>query len=173
VIEHVKVAELPEAWRNKIAKPGDCTRDGAHRGRSLCADCERSRCWRRPLVRDVSAHREDMADLDGYIRKLRAPRYNRDGSRNEDQARVKTDADRFGGVGVAHARTLRVRRSVYAKFNPWRISAVTYIELAQGCRNKAELERLKKGLAQRGDTDHRDSRKPSASARCSSSISTP
>jgi predicted nucleic acid-binding protein len=36
------------------------------------------------------------------------------------------------------------------QLTPWRISAVTYIELAQGCRNKAELERLKKGLAQRG-----------------------
>ena len=33
--------------------------------------------------------------------------------------------------------------------NPWRISAVTYIELAQGCRDKAELARLKKGLATR------------------------
>jgi predicted nucleic acid-binding protein len=33
--------------------------------------------------------------------------------------------------------------------NPWRISAVTYIELAQGCRDKAELARLKKGLAAR------------------------
>lgn len=31
----------------------------------------------------------------------------------------------------------------------WRISAVTYIELAQGCRNKADLARLKKGLAAR------------------------
>lgn len=31
----------------------------------------------------------------------------------------------------------------------WRISAVTYIELAQGCRDKAELMRLKKGLATR------------------------
>lgn len=30
---------------------------------------------------------------------------------------------------------------------PWRISVVTYIELAQGCRNKTELARLKKGLA--------------------------
>lgn len=30
---------------------------------------------------------------------------------------------------------------------PWRISAVTYIELAQGCRNKDELMRIKKGLA--------------------------
>ena len=31
--------------------------------------------------------------------------------------------------------------------DPWRISTVTYIELAQGCRDKAELARLKKGLA--------------------------
>lgn len=33
--------------------------------------------------------------------------------------------------------------------NPWRISVVTYIELAQGCRDKTELARLKKGLAAR------------------------
>ena len=31
----------------------------------------------------------------------------------------------------------------------WCISAVTYIELAQGCRDKADLARLKKGLAAR------------------------
>jgi predicted nucleic acid-binding protein len=31
----------------------------------------------------------------------------------------------------------------------WRISAVTYIELAQGCRDKADLARLKKGLGAR------------------------
>jgi len=31
--------------------------------------------------------------------------------------------------------------------NPWRISAVTYMELAQGCRDKRELARIKKGLA--------------------------
>ena len=29
---------------------------------------------------------------------------------------------------------------------PWRISAVTYMELAQGCRSKEELNRIKKGL---------------------------
>ncbi len=33
---------------------------------------------------------------------------------------------------------------------PWRISAVTYIELAQGCRNKQELAQIKKGLALSG-----------------------
>lgn len=31
---------------------------------------------------------------------------------------------------------------------PWQLSVVTYIELAQGCRTKVELNRLKKGLAQ-------------------------
>lgn len=31
---------------------------------------------------------------------------------------------------------------------PWKLSVVTYIELAQGCRTKVELNRLKKGLAQ-------------------------
>ena len=33
-----------------------------------------------------------------------------------------------------------------AKAVPWRLSVVTYIELAQGCRNKVELMQLKKGL---------------------------
>ncbi|EGF33531.1 PIN domain protein [Oxalobacteraceae bacterium IMCC9480] len=32
--------------------------------------------------------------------------------------------------------------------SPWRISAVTYIELVQGCRDKQELKRIKQGLAQ-------------------------
>lgn len=34
-----------------------------------------------------------------------------------------------------------------AQLLPWKLSAVTYIELAQGCRSKAELSQLKKGLA--------------------------
>jgi len=35
------------------------------------------------------------------------------------------------------------------ELTPWRISVVTYMELAQGCRDKTELARLKKGLAAR------------------------
>jgi predicted nucleic acid-binding protein len=31
--------------------------------------------------------------------------------------------------------------------NTWRLSAVTYMELAQGCRDSSELARLKQGLA--------------------------
>jgi hypothetical protein len=33
------------------------------------------------------------------------------------------------------------------QINPWRISTITYLELAQGCRNKDELQRAKRGLA--------------------------
>lgn len=34
-----------------------------------------------------------------------------------------------------------------AQLLPWQLSAVTYIELAQGCRTKKELGQIKKGLA--------------------------
>ena len=40
-------------------------------------------------------------------------------------------------------------RERLAMVDPWRISVVTYLELAQGCRNRAELERLKRGLVAR------------------------
>ena len=33
-----------------------------------------------------------------------------------------------------------------AQLLPWQLSAVTYIELAQGCRSKMELAQIKKGL---------------------------
>ena len=34
-----------------------------------------------------------------------------------------------------------------AQLLPWQLSAATYIELAQGCRSKAELAQVKNGLA--------------------------
>lgn len=47
-------------------------------------------------------------------------------------------------VHSAHSAAQRLNA-----IDPWRISAVTYMELAQGCRDKAELGRLKQGLAVR------------------------
>jgi hypothetical protein len=43
-----------------------------------------------------------------------------------------------GHVGAAQRLTA---------LDSWRLSVVTYIELAQGCRDSADLARLKKGLA--------------------------
>ena len=40
-------------------------------------------------------------------------------------------------------------RERLAQIAPWRISVITYLEIAQGCRNKQELDRVKRGLRQR------------------------
>lgn len=84
VFEHVKVAELPEAWRNKLAIPADAhvtvrieDEASAQAGTEAAAGDD--------LLFGMWRDREEMADVEGYVRKLRTPRYHRDGSRNEDQ----------------------------------------------------------------------------------------
>lgn len=52
-------------------------------------------------------------------------------------------------VIVWHTRGLPAAQTRLASIEAWRISQVTYIELAQGCTNKLELQRLKKGLLKR------------------------
>ena len=37
-------------------------------------------------------------------------------------------------------------KSRLMQIDPWRISTITYLELAQGCRSKDELQRIKRGL---------------------------
>lgn len=84
VIEHVPVAELPQAWRDKLGQSADAdalvtVRIEQEAAREAPAE---------PFVTDDPAFgiwrdREDMADVEGYVRSLRAPRFNRDGSRNE------------------------------------------------------------------------------------------
>lgn len=56
------------------------------------------------------------------------------------------DSDVLVWLTRGHAAAARRLHEI----DPWRISVVTYIELAQGCRDKVELARLKKGLAVRG-----------------------
>jgi hypothetical protein len=84
VFEHVNVADLPESWRAKLplataehvtvrieaeAAPVKPDSDG------FVTDDPAFGIWR---------DRKDMDDVEAYLRKIRAPRYNRDGSRNED-----------------------------------------------------------------------------------------
>lgn len=40
-------------------------------------------------------------------------------------------------------------RTRLVQINPWRISVITYMELAQGCQSKSELQCLKRGLTLR------------------------
>lgn len=84
VFEHVPVAELPEKWRAKLARPGDAlvtvrieeeAKDQTTESVEPFADDPLFGMWR---------DREDMADVAGYVRKLRASRINADGTRRED-----------------------------------------------------------------------------------------
>ena len=83
VIEHVPVAELPEAWRARLAQSANTTvtvriEEEAQRqpfgSGDFATDDPAFGIWR---------DRDDMTDVAAYLRSLRAPRYKRDGSRNE------------------------------------------------------------------------------------------
>jgi hypothetical protein len=85
VFEHVKVAELPEAWRRKLAIPADAhvtvrIEDEAARDKPVHAPVQLGTDPAFGIWRD----REDMADVEAYLRKLRAARYRRDGTRNDE-----------------------------------------------------------------------------------------
>ena len=81
VFEHVPVADLPEKWRAKLRQSASTTVTVRIEEEALTAPAEE-------FVTDDPAFgiwrdREDMADVAAYVRKIRQPRYNRDGSRNE------------------------------------------------------------------------------------------
>jgi hypothetical protein len=83
VIEHVPVAELPLAWRAKLAQSAD-----THVTVRIEEEAQASASDTQEFVTDDPAFgiwrdRQDMADVQAYVRKLRAPRYSPDGSRNE------------------------------------------------------------------------------------------
>jgi len=79
VIEHVKVSELPEAWREKLPANDDAhvtvrieqetTPVEKRTEETFATDDPAFGIWR---------DRVDMVDVEAYVRKLRAPRYTRD-----------------------------------------------------------------------------------------------
>ena len=83
VIEHVNVSELPETWRARLPIPVAkrvtvrIEEETEHAAAGVQTDASID------LLFGMWRDREDMADVEGYIRKLRAPRFNRDGSRSE------------------------------------------------------------------------------------------
>lgn len=83
VIEHVLVGELPQAWRAKLAQSADMRVTvwieeeepaAASAAEHFVTDDPAFGIWR---------DREDVADVEAYVQRIRAPRFNRDGSRNE------------------------------------------------------------------------------------------
>jgi hypothetical protein len=82
VIQHVPVAELPEAWRARLAKSTDTLvtvrieeeLQSIAPAEQFVSDDPAFGIWR---------DREDIPDVAAYVRKLREPRYKRDGSRGD------------------------------------------------------------------------------------------
>jgi hypothetical protein len=81
VFEHVPVTELPQKWREKLSSAGSATVTVRIEEEAQAAPVEE-------FTTDDPAFgiwrdREDIADVAAYVRKIRQPRYNRGGSRNE------------------------------------------------------------------------------------------
>ena len=73
IIEHVAITELPEAWRNRLPIGQEArvrvVIEEENAPASSSEDAGAFGMWR---------DRDDMADTEGYVRNLRASRYERD-----------------------------------------------------------------------------------------------
>ncbi len=68
-IEHIKISELPAAWRAKLPAPENARVTVRIEEETSGLETEENVLF--GLWRD----REDMTDLEAYINKLRAPRF--------------------------------------------------------------------------------------------------
>lgn len=71
LIEHVKVSELPESWRARLATTGDAQVTVRIEEESTAVDDTTS-------AFGMWCDRGDLADVAGYVRRLRAPRFERE-----------------------------------------------------------------------------------------------
>ena len=84
IIEHVEVADLPETWRAKLSASQTARVTVRIESEDTIAAPDLTGFVSSDPAFGIWRDREDMTDVEAYVRKLRAPRYNRDGSRNED-----------------------------------------------------------------------------------------
>ena len=82
MIKHVKVSELPQAWRTRlnIANQAQVTVRIEEELESTSSSSVK--IFEDPAFGIWSDH-TDITDVESYMHQLRVPRYNRDGSRNE------------------------------------------------------------------------------------------
>jgi hypothetical protein len=83
VIEHVNVEELPAAWRAKLAAEPDASGTSRVTVRIEVETGSQEQAAIAATTGDplfgMWRDREDMADVAGYVRALRAPRFTADG----------------------------------------------------------------------------------------------
>lgn len=82
VFEHVPVAELPEKWRAKLTQAGSATVTVRIEEEPQATQAQADDFAHDPLF-GMWRDREDMADVAGYVRKIRASRFNDDGTRRD------------------------------------------------------------------------------------------
>jgi hypothetical protein len=80
VIEHVKVEELPLAWRAQFAQTANTRVTVRIEEEAQTAALAEEFVTDDPLF-GMWRDREDMADVAGYVRSIRASRFNDDGTR--------------------------------------------------------------------------------------------
>jgi len=81
VFEHVPVAELPEKWRAKLSRTGSATVTVRIEEEAQQAGQGQTEEFAEDLLFGMWRDRDDMADVADYVRKLRASRFNDDGTR--------------------------------------------------------------------------------------------
>jgi hypothetical protein len=84
VIEHVPVAELPAAWRAKLAKATGATVTVRIEQEEAQAAAPAEEFVTNDPLFGMWRDRDDMADVAGYVRSIRASRFNDDGTRRKD-----------------------------------------------------------------------------------------
>lgn len=82
VIEHVPVAELPQAWRDRLGQAADA-RVTVRIETEQAAEAQTNADFADDPLFGMWRDREDMADVAAYVRRIRAARFSSDGSRDE------------------------------------------------------------------------------------------
>ena len=83
IIEHVNIADLPEMWRARLRAPLTAQVTVRIEEENASPSTVTGSDTAVDLLFGMWRDRDDVADVDACIRKLRAPRFNPDGARNE------------------------------------------------------------------------------------------
>ena len=88
VIEHVPVAELPQAWRDRLGQAVDARVTVRIEAEPVAEEPSDPGYFADDPLFGMWRDREELNDVAAYIRRVRAPRFDRDGdhsdsSRNE------------------------------------------------------------------------------------------
>jgi hypothetical protein len=84
VIEHLEASELPRDWAARLrAKPGQTVTVRIETESEQPAPTATPAFVTDDPAFGIWRDHQDVADVDGYVRKLRAPRFGRDGSRKK------------------------------------------------------------------------------------------